>query len=616
MATYTITSPSGKTLKITGDVPPTEQELDEIFAKVDAEPKKGIDLTPSGWAKEATKRGGALLTAPFVAAKQNIPFGEAYKNELAEFENAQKALETPLSKANDFLTDTYAYSYLPFKKFKEGANLLQKATTFGKNALIQGGVPGLLEGVKAGDALGGAGTGTITAAAVQGALSSLPFVGRKVSKFINNPNVQNGIVNTLEAFTSVPKDYTELAVQKELSGNSIFKKPFDAKTAYIPVEQKLRNAKNLLPNEVDFGNEYYQLGQKALKGMDNLEQSAGAEISKVLEPLNDREFKSGGIQNAVKSVIDSYGKGGIYNSAKKQAPRVVNFLEDELSQEGLTLMDLHRIKKDLYNMGYAYDEAKQGVSADVARKAAEQINNYLRSVSPSYAQPNDVYSMVLDATKGLTGAGTIGDKISNIGSVNSAKSGLDQRLKAVDNLLPQNYKFYNEALNVINAEKEINQIKKTISKQYERNPRLLGNRTDEAFENAINDLQNKTGVNFMDELQELRAREALEKLAPGQGGGSGGGEGFMNNYVRPFINSLGRSAGGALIGSQIGGPLGAVAGLAAVSPKFAARGTIKNLGRLNNLQNFTPPEVIQRILPSLYGKTAPLYGQVEYNEYR
>lgn len=54
MPTYTVTAPSGKTLRLTGDAPPTEAELDHIFSQVDPQSSQqpAIDyanlLTPDG----------------------------------------------------------------------------------------------------------------------------------------------------------------------------------------------------------------------------------------------------------------------------------------------------------------------------------------------------------------------------------------------------------------------------------------------------------------------------------------------------------------------------------------------------------------------------------------
>jgi hypothetical protein len=488
---------------------------------------------------------------------------------------------------------------------KLATKLLPKAAPVVKNLAsnvisggVAGGVSGFGRGMREGE--NPLQTATQDAALGAGITSAMPFVGQGVKNVIENPKFQNAVGTTLEAFTSVPKKYVETALNKELAGQSIFKGKFDADTAYRPIEQKLREAKGMLPTDVDFGEEYYKLGQKALTGMENLKEEAGQKINEVLDNLNFREVQNNGIKNAVDSLINSYGKGGVYNSAKKRAPQVVNFLDGELSKDGLTLIDLHRIKEDLYDMGYSLAGNKQGKAAEVARGAAGQINNYLRGAVPDYAKPNDIYSMIVDVTRGLDGETTIADKLSNIGSVNSAKSGLDNRLKSIDNLLPQENKFYKQSQDLIGSEKEINEIKNLVGKQYERNPRLLGNRTDEAFENALNDLQNKTGVNFMDELETTRAREALEKLAPGQGGGSGGEQGFFNNVVRPTIQAFPKTATAAILGSTFGGPIGSTLGLLSVSPKFAGQGTIKNLGSLYRLTDKIPPEwITSRIMPTI-----------------
>ena len=348
----------------------------------------------------------------------------------------------------------------------------------------------------------------------------------------------------------------------------------------------------MLPNATDFGNEYYKLGQKALEGMENLKQKAADDIAAALEPLNNKEVANGGIQNAVRTIIDSFGKGGVYNSAKSRAKNVINFLDENLSREGLTLRDLHRIKEDLYDIGYTEAGNKNGVGASVARGVANQINNYLRKVSPSYAKPNDVYSTVTEAIRGLDGGTTIGSKLSDIGSANNAMSGLDQRLKDIDRLLPKQNQFYKQAQDIIKSEKEINNIVNTVGKQYERNPKLLANRTDEGFEMALEDLQNKTGVNFMDKLNDLRARDALEKWFPGQGGGSGSAQGFGNLLRTALI-------GGAPTAAVLTHNPAALAGLASVSPKFMAQGTIKNLGKIYKNADKKLPENVQRVLRPL-----------------
>lgn len=560
------------------------------------EQKKGIDLTPGGLVKQVPR----ALATPFVAANTGKTLGEAWEATGRALQQAEK--EHPIAfNSVPFATDMYVYSQLPMLRAAKGTNMAAKVGTFAGNAAIQGGIPGVLEGLKEGNTLGGAGIGTGIAAGLQ----SIPIAGRAIQRGIENPTFQKGVSKTLEAFTSVPSDYTELALKNELTGNSIFKGKFDADIAYRPIERQLRDAKGMLPTSQSFAEEYNTLGKKALEGMNAIKENAANKIADVLDNLNNKEVTSKGVQNAVNSVINKFGKGGVYNSARRNAPRVINLLDEVLPQEGLTLRDLHRLKNDLYDIGYQAAGAKEGTQAEVARGTAEQINNYLRGAVPGYAAPNDRYSLIMDVERGLDSENTIAKKIKNIGSEGNILSGLDQRLKDVDTLLPNENKFYKQAKEIIQSEKEINDIKNAIGNQYERNPRLLANRTDERFENALNDLQTKTGIEFMPELNKIRAREALEKLAPGQGGGSGSAQGF-GNLLRTAI------IGGTPTAAAITGNPASLLGLAAISPKIAAKGTIRNLGKVYKAAGREIPESVRRLLTPLAikGSVPMLYGRI------
>lgn len=566
------------------------------FEQVPTEQNKGIDLTPGGLVKQVPR----ALATPFVAANTGKTLGEAWEATGRALQQAEK--EHPIAfNSVPFATDMYVYSQLPMLRAAKGANMAAKVGTFAGNAAIQGGIPGVLEGLKEGNTLGGAGIGTGIAAGLQ----SIPIAGRAIQRGIENPTFQKGVSKTLEAFTSVPSDYTELALKNELTGNSIFKGKFDADIAYRPIERQLRDAKGMLPTSQSFAEEYNTLGKKALEGMNAIKENAANKIADVLDNLNNKEVTSKGVQNAVNSVINKFGKGGVYNSARRNAPRVINLLDEVLPQEGLTLRDLHRLKNDLYDIGYQAAGAKEGTQAEVARGTAEQINNYLRGAVPGYAAPNDRYSLIMDVERGLDSENTIAKKIKNIGSEGNILSGLDQRLKDVDTLLPNENKFYKQAKEIIQSEKEINDIKNAIGNQYERNPRLLANRTDERFENALNDLQTKTGIEFMPELNKIRAREALEKLAPGQGGGSGSAQGF-GNLLRTAI------IGGTPTAAAITGNPASLLGLAAISPKIAAKGTIRNLGKVYKAAGREIPESVRILLTPLAikGSVPMLYGRI------
>lgn len=581
---------------------------------------KGIDLTPSGLLRNSSKALVSGFFAPLAAIKERKPLPEAYKSNYNKLTEMDKELydteKHPISGRFGNLTnsaiDLTGYMALPSVKTAQGANALLKGGAFLGNAAIQGGIPMSLEFLKRGEnPLVGAGIGTGLGVGIQATVPPLfKATGAGISKIVNSPTFQNGASKVLEALTSVPQKFIKRALNKELAGESILGGKFNAETAYRPVEQKLRQAKNTLPDATSYGNKFYELGQKALSGMNAIKEQAGARIADALSKLENVEVQNGGLKAAINTIINSYGKGGVYNSAKTQAPGVVNFLDKELNKEGLTLMDLHRIKEDLYNMGYALDGAKQGRAAEVARGAAEQINNYLRRVSPDYEKPNDVYSLIVDTTRGLEGQTTMGSKLSEIGSANSAKSGLDARLKAIDNLLPKENKFYNEALDLIQNEAETNNIRNLVGKQYERNPRLLANRTDEQFEQALEDLQNRSNVDFMEDLNNVRAREALEAYFPGQGGGSGSSQGF-GNLLRTSV------LGGVPTAAAITHNPALLLGLGAVSPKFTGKGFVQNAGRLNKLAEKLNGSKASRLLEVLGIKTTPLlYGSVSMDDER
>lgn len=437
----------------------------------------------------------------------------------------------------------------------------------------------------------GAGIGLATNVVIPPAIQK---TAEGIENIINNPKFQKGTANTLEVLTSVPSKYSDLALKNELAGNSIFAGKFDPETAYIPIERKLREAKGMLPTTEDFAKSYRTLGKRALEGINELEQKASAEINEALSTLHNKKIKNQTPKNLADSVINSFGEGGVYNSARELAPGLVNQIESGLSKEGLTLMDLHRIKEGLYDIGYAAAKAKEGTKAQVARGVANQVNNYLRGVAPRYKAPNERYGLIQDIKNGLDGNTTIASKIRDIGQSNNILSGLDERLHDLDLFLPESNKFVKQAKEIANSEAEINAIKNTIGKQYERNPRLLSNRNDEVFEQALDDLQTKSGVNFMDDLNKTRAREALENIFPGQGGGSGSAQGF-GNLVRTSI------IGGVPTAAVLTRNPASLLGLGAVSPKFMAQGTIKNLGRLNNAAKDLQQNIKTNVVPYIYG---------------
>ena len=560
------------------------------------EQKRAVDLTPSGMYKN-------VLVSAIGAPLRMAVKGEDYATARAKgLENLEK--NKPAGGIADFLFDMSVYSKLPMLKGGGVAKFLG-------NAAIQGGVPGAVETMKrGGNVAGGAAMGTGIAGALPPAIKG---AGAVVSKVANSNFVKNNVPKILQALTSVPAEYSERAIEKELAGNSILNGKFDAKTAYQPIERQIREAKNKLPSDVDFGNKYYNLGQKAIEGMKNIQNQAGEQIEKMLNELPQQKVDTNLVKNAVNSAIKNFAKGGEINPAEIRASKDIELVRNLLNKKGgVKPIDIHNIKELLYDIAN-YDTAG-GIKNEAIKSAANQLKNYLRHIEPKYAKPNDTFANIKNVINGLESESTIGQKIKQIGTESNALSGMEKRLQEVDKILPKENKFYDEAIKLNQLNDEVSNIKNLVGKQYERNPRLLANRTDEAFENAIQDLQNRSNVDFMEELNNARAREALDKLFPGQGGGSGSEQGF-GNLLRTAI------IGGSPTAAVIGHNPAALMGLLAVSPKFTAKGTIKNIGKLsrfgNKAQSAAYDEAIRKLMPmSAKAGANMLYGGVEYNDYQ
>lgn len=137
--------------------------------------KKGIDLTPSGLVDKAVNTFNAAIETPVRMIKDNQTAADAFKSgyeNSADIREQIKVLNPALSGFQDFTTDIAGYSTLPVLR---GGGVVNAAG----NAAIQGGVPGVIEGLKRGEnplTSGGAGVG------IAGILQSLPYVGKALSK--------------------------------------------------------------------------------------------------------------------------------------------------------------------------------------------------------------------------------------------------------------------------------------------------------------------------------------------------------------------------------------------------------------------------------------------------
>lgn len=686
MAKFEVISPDGKKIEIEGEQFPTEKELDEIFKSFDnsdsvKSPKrleggisKSIDLTPSGIFKSSISAletpanlisnavGNALYDDKDYEMMEKISGKKQGKKTLNPVNVYSEIRENKNNPVTDTAVDLLGYSALPQGKVTAGAKWLTKLGALAKAGAIQGAPVALIESLKEKglnpvENIKDTATGTAIGAGANPVVSGIVS---KTAKAINNDTTKNAVSSLVEILTSVPKKYTKLALDNEMAGTSIFKDPkkFDADSAYIPIERKLKEAKAALPDEKYYRSEYqklgskaeralnnqflsdeeiarrqYDAGQKILKGYETAKAEAEERIQKALNSLPEKAIDKAQLMKDLNDIINSFKRGGTVNIPAIRAKKDINELYDilGLSEKNSNLnprnlLDLHNVKEDIYDRTIYDNEA--GTSVNEVRKAlAGRINKTLRDVSPEYAKANDAYAALKKAEYALGGINesTIGKKVSDYNTKDQILSGKDRALRDFEQFLPDENKFISEIKSLQDIKNDQERIKANIpagifknlsameknpaaaaeligidaaapsnlqfmddyrkllsqeaiqkemmkrigSKAYERNPRLLSNFSDEGGEEALKYLQEKSGINFIDDLEKTRAREMLEYGMPGQGGGSGSGQGF-GNLVRTSI-------------AGAGAPITKGLSILAVSPKIAGQGTVKNLGRIHNL---------------------------------
>lgn len=566
-----------------------EDEQDPTY-KLEGGVSKTVDLTPSGIVNQLGDTLGAAAVAPIIALRDKTSVKEAFNRNKGRYLDSRK--NDPLAKIQDFTTDMAVYSALPFARAFKGAGTLSKVGNSALTGLYQGGLIGGLESLKNNGNLSGTGTGAGVGATLG---AGFPIVGRTI-KAVTSPKV-------VSALTSVPEKYLTRAIEAEKAGNSLFQGQWNPDTAYQGVGRKIREAKKMLPTKEAFAEEFNKQGKRAVQGLENLKNKAGADISEVLEKLGQEEaIDINGLKNALNTNIKSYAKGGDINPALETASRDIEQVQNLLQNETKPI-DLHNIKEMLYDKTN-YETQGGTIRNDVLKGMANQVNNFLRTKVPEYQKPNDVYSMVKDLERGLGGLNqnTVAGKLANYGNVNNTLSGYDTKIKQLNDLLPREQQFLPRVKEIIADQNEINNIQHLIGDNFVRTPRSLEKVYDLERLQALENLQNKTGVNIMDEFNNVRAREALEQLAPGQGGGSGSAQGFLNNVLRPAISTTATALG--TLGGGLGGGLSS--GLISTllySPKIMGQGYVKVGGSpfLQKLFASQGQEAPQWFVPLLYG---------------
>ena len=372
MPNIKITLNDGTTKTVRFDDGFTEADIEEVASQLNANikpEKKGIDLTPSGVYKKAV--AGAVAPLRALTHGQSIP--EAYQTGIEKLEKFK-----PAGGAMDLAFDTAVYSRLPMLK---GASTAGKVGAFAGNASIQGGLPGLLEGAKEGDALEGAGAGTGIAAGVQ----SLPVIG-KVAKPIMKvvPTTGNLLART---FGRIQPETLERAVQP------------DSKALDLTREQ----AQNLLMDtteriQKDYRNLLNSAGEAVNEASLRLPEERGVFASSLKNSLND--IYSGHSVSGVEGLNPAYDVAGdVYNDLINKID-LASDVKDIGKVSAPKLADIMNNIKN-YNIDWNKSNAKERQA--LLKQIYGDFSRRLGNLSPELRNANKAYSKLakFDDNEGL-----------------------------------------------------------------------------------------------------------------------------------------------------------------------------------------------------------------------
>ena len=346
MPTYKITSPDGRVLRITGDTPPNEQQLKEIFSKVQEtqkEPekaqnnkKKGIDLTPSGIANTIGSNIGAGLAAPIVAMRDNLPVNEAFEQAKTKGEEFRK--NDKLSGIQDFVTDMAGYSALPVLRGGGAARFIG-------NAAIQGGLPGALEGLKregTGGIVGGGGAGTGIAAALQ----TIPYIGYGLGK------VAKKGFDLAGRFGQVKPETLQQVVKPE--STALEMTPEDASNALLDITKQIR------------------------ENFDKLRKSKGAAVDEAVKGLGENapRFELKDLIKDITGTFDNYQL-----DRANPARDLAGGLEEDLAAlvAGKTENPANYYKYTPENFSPNYSKEKEEEAFNILSQVTKKPVNWLKS---------------------------------------------------------------------------------------------------------------------------------------------------------------------------------------------------------------------------------------------
>lgn len=388
-----VTSPDGTKLKLTGDTPPTDQELDEIFKSV-----KSQTIKPKSPISKAADFGSKLIDIP-----SQVSYG-------AQETMGMEPKETPFPEPRTGLGDA--------------AKLIGKGIGFVAPTPGMGGLENSIAPV-----LGAAGKRILQTGPVLKGTNLLKKAVKPVSGAIGDVLASVG-----EALSTAPKEDLIHATTKEASGSSIFKGSFDPKKTFRDIGNRATQALNAI------GGESAKNVRSEAKALSEIKEPV--DLSDTFDMINSLKKES---------------KRGRLDMLKPKDHELIDKVSNELldlhtdpENIGVMANELHVIKKDIDNM-VTWNQNNVDMPTPqgeyVLKNIRDNINKKLRELSEGYAQANDESTYIQglrDVVKRKLNSQNLANNIENI--VNSPDKSLSDAIKTLDELAPDTHKFWQDLL--------------------------------------------------------------------------------------------------------------------------------------------------------------------------
>lgn len=234
---------------------------------------------------------------------------------------------------------------------------------------------------------------------------------------------KKGVAAASEAINSVPREYFERALDKELSGQSIFKGKWNPRV-------------------------FDTLGKKAQRAINYVRKEAGEAVGKEAIALKGSKetISTKGIIDNIDELISQRSVGGEIALEPKDIKLIQSFRDKLAGDENMVVGKANIIKRQIQNKVKFKTETVNTPSSEgeaILKKVAGNINDLISDVSPKYREVNKRFSEIASLQDRLKTKLRDESVERNIRNLMNDKSALNTQelFRELDSVAPKNLKF-------------------------------------------------------------------------------------------------------------------------------------------------------------------------------